>query len=85
MDNRKTNIVEQINKGFINVDSVSEFKGLLKDFPEDPALHKAFADLLLKKGSLEEAALSFGQATALYLKSKKLLPAVVTKILQLTE
>jgi len=82
MDNQKTDIVEQINGGFISIDSIEEFNELIEDFPEDPALHKACADFLLKKKSLYKAALSYGRAAALYLKSGKLPPAVLTKLLQ---
>ena len=82
MDNPKTNIAEQITSGFINIDSVEEFREILKDFPEDPALHKAYADLLLKKNCYDLASLSYGRVAALYLKSGNLLPAVVAKLLQ---
>ena len=80
MDNQKTNIVEQITGGFINIDSVEEFEKILEDFPEDSALHKAYADLLVKKKFSDAAALSYGRAAALYFKSGKLLPAVVSKL-----
>lgn len=82
MDNQKTNIVEQITGGFINIDSVEEFDKILEDFPEDSALHKTYADLLVKKNFSDAAALSYGRAAALYFKSGKLLPAVVSKLLQ---
>ena len=82
MDNPKTNIAEQITSGFINIDSVEEFREILKDFPEDPALHKAYADLLLKKNCYDLASLSYGRVAALYLKSGNLLPGVVAKLLQ---
>ena len=82
MDNQKTDIVEQITKDFINIDSVEEFEELLKDFTEDPALYRVYADLLVKKNSSDEAALTYGRAAALYLKSGKLLPSVVAKLLQ---
>ena len=82
MANQKINIVEQINGGFISIDSVEEFTELLEDFPEDPSLHRAYADLLIKKNSSGKAALSYGRAAALYLKSGKLLPGVLTKLLQ---
>jgi CRP-like cAMP-binding protein len=82
MHNQKTNIVEQITGGFINIDSVEEFEKILEDFPEDFALHKAYADLLVKKEFSDEAALSYGRAAVLYFKSGKLLPAVVSKLLQ---
>ena len=82
MNNQKTNIVEQITGGFINIDSVEEFEKILEDFPEDSALHKAYADLLVKKKFSDAAALSYGRAAALYFKSGKLLPAVVSKLFQ---
>jgi hypothetical protein len=61
---------------------VEEFEKILEDFPEDSALHKAYADLLVKKNFSDKAALSYGRAVALYFKSGKLLPAVVAKIFQ---
>jgi CRP-like cAMP-binding protein len=82
MDIQKANMVEQITGGFINIDSVEEFEELLKDFPDDPVLHKIYADLLVKKKSLDEAALAYGRAAALNLQSGKLLSAVVVKLLQ---
>ncbi len=82
MNNQKTKVVGLIAEGFIKVDSVTEFKELLTDFPDDPALNKAYADLLMEKDSSDEAALSYGKAAALYLKSGNLLPAVAAKLLQ---
>ena len=82
MDNQKTNIAKKINGVFISIDSVEEFTELLEDFPEDPSLHKAYADLLVKKNSFDNAAISYGKAAAIYLKSGKLLPAILTKLLQ---
>jgi len=82
MDNQKTNIAKKINGVFISIDSVEEFTELLEDFPEDPSLHKAYADLLVKKNSFDNAAISYGKAAAIYLKSGKLLPGVLTKLFQ---
>jgi hypothetical protein len=59
MNIQNSNIVEQINGGFISIDSAEEFTELLEDFPEDPSLHRAYADLLVKKNSSEKAALSY--------------------------
>ena len=57
MDNKKTRIAEQINGSFISIDSIDEFNELIEDFPDDPAIHKAHAGLLVKKNSSDEAAL----------------------------
>ena len=82
MNTQNANIAEQIARGIYHVDSVKEFGEVLKDFPEDPALHKAYADLLAKKDSSDLAYLSYGKVAALYLKSGQLLPAILAKILQ---
>lgn len=82
MKNKKTKIAEQINGSFISIDSIAEFNELIEDFPDDPAIHKAFADLLVNNKSLDKAASSYGKAAALYLKSGKLPSAVLTKLLQ---
>jgi len=82
MDNKKTRIAEQINGSFICIDSIEEFDELIEDFPDDPAIYKAHADFMVKKKSSDKAALSYGRVAALYLKSGKLLPAVLTKHLQ---
>jgi CRP-like cAMP-binding protein len=82
MGSQKANIVEQITSGFIKIDSIAEFEELLTDFPKDPALHKAYAELLLENDSPAKAALAYGKAAAFYLKSQKLLLAVDAKLLQ---
>jgi CRP-like cAMP-binding protein len=80
MDNPQINIAEQITSGFISIDSLDEFEKLLKRFPGDPELQKVYADSLVKENLIEEAALSYGKAAALFLKSGKLLPAIVSKV-----
>ena len=78
----KNNDTDQITKAAYRVDSIEEINDAVKDFPEDPALNKTYADILVKKKSIDNAALYYGKAAELYLKSKKLLPAVLTKLLQ---
>ena len=82
MVNKKTKIADKRNGSSISIDSVDEFKELIEDFPDDPSIHRAYADFLVKKKSLDKAASSYGKAAALYLNSGKLLPAVLTKLLQ---
>lgn len=80
MDNLQLNIAEQIASGFITIDSIEDFENLLKRFPDDPALQKASADLLAKENQTDAAALSYSKAATLFLKSGKLLPAIVSKV-----
>ena len=75
-------MAEPISGSLIKINSMQEFGELIEDFPDDPAIHKAHADFLVKKKSSDKAALSYGRAAALYLKSGKLLPAVLSKLLQ---
>ena len=75
-------MAEQISGNSIKINSMQEFNELIEDFPDDPAIHKAHADFLIKKKSSDKTALSYSKAAALYLKSGKLLPAVLTKLLQ---
>jgi CRP-like cAMP-binding protein len=82
MDNLQINIAEQTASGFITVDSIDEFKKLLKHSPNDPALLRSYADLLAKNNLTDEAALSYGKAASFYLNSGNLPSAVVSKLMQ---
>jgi CRP-like cAMP-binding protein/Tfp pilus assembly protein PilZ len=74
-------IAKHIIEGTLTIDSVSELESMLKLFPDAPALHAAFADLLAKKNRTEDAALSYGHAAALYLKAGKMLSAILAQIM----
>ena len=75
-------IAEQITEGSISIKSIEEFKSILKIFPNDPALHKAYSALLIKKRQSAEAARSYDKATRLFIDAGKLLQAIDTKLLQ---
>lgn len=74
-------IAEQIIEGSISIKSIEEFKSILKIFPNDPALQKAYSDLLLKKNLQEEAALSYSRAAQLFIDAGKILQAIDSKLL----
>jgi CRP-like cAMP-binding protein len=75
-------IAEQIIEGSITIDSIEEFASILKIFPNDAALHKAYSDLLLKKKHPNKAAKSYGQAARLFIDAGKILQALDSKMLQ---
>ena len=75
-------IAEQITDGSISIKSIEEFKSILKIFPNDPALHKAYSALLIKKNQSAEAARFYDKATRLFIDAGKLLQAIDTKLLQ---
>jgi len=80
--NKHSSIARHIIDGSISIDSVSEFKNMLKIFPDNPALHSAFADLLAQKNFMQEAANFYGKAAGLYIGSAMLLPALLNKIME---
>ena len=75
-------IAAQIIDGSIKIESTSEFENVLQIFPNDPALLRAYGDLLIVKNSPDVAALSFGKAARLFIDSGMMLQAIVSKSLQ---
>ena len=82
MDKLQINISEDITSGFITIDSLDDFKKVIKQFPDDPTLHRAFSDMLVKNNLPNVAVTSYGQAAELYIKAGQPLQAIVSKILQ---
>ena len=81
IDKRKS-LVSRIIDGSVTIDSVTKFEDLLKVFPNDPELHRAYADLLKKEKSLYAAADAYGRAAKLFIESGMTLQAIVSKILE---
>ena len=78
----KKSITEQIVNGSIRINSTEEFERLLKLFPNDPELIKAYADLLSKKKCLDSALKLYRKAAILFIGSDSMIDAVVSKIKQ---
>jgi hypothetical protein len=75
-------IAEQIIDGSITIKSIEEFNSILKIFPNDPALQKAYSDLLKKKKQPKAAAKSYDKAAHLFIDAGKILQAIDSKMLQ---
>lgn len=75
-------IPEHIIDGSIVIDSVEAFGSILKQFPDDPALLKAYSDLLLKNNLLDLAAKFYGEAAELFIENGRMLQAIISKKLQ---
>ena len=80
--NTHISIAEQIIEGSISIKSVEEFKSILKIFPSDAALQKAYSDLLVKKKRLDAAAKSYDKSAQLFIDAGKILQAIDSKLLQ---
>jgi CRP-like cAMP-binding protein len=79
---KQISVAKHIIDGSITIDSVTEFQGMLQIFPNDPALHRAYADLLVRKKLYAAAGQSYRQAADLYAAAGLLLPAVVCQVLK---
>ncbi len=85
---RKPNVFNQISiaaqiiDGSIRIDSKTEFENVLRIFPNDPALLRAYADLLVIKKSPQAAIESYEEAANLFIDSGMTLQAIVSKSMQ---
>ncbi len=80
--NQDKSIAEHIINGSLSIDSISEFAGKMKLFPDSPQLVSEFADLLVRRKLLDAAAKSYKMAASLYIDSGKMLSALLVKILE---
>ncbi len=78
----QSSIVNQITDGSITIDSIGEFQSMLKIFPGNPHLHRALADLLIKRKSFAAAAEYYDKTAAIFIDSGFVLQAVVAKMMQ---
>ena len=79
---KKSKIANRIIDGSITVDSVADFNNLLKTFPNDPWLHKFYANLLKRKKSFYAAADAYGIAADLFIESDMPLQALTSKFFE---
>ncbi len=78
----QSSIVSQIIDGSITIDSIGEYQSMLKIFPDNPYLHRALADLLVRRRSLAAAVDYYDKTAELFAQSGMVLQAVVAKMLQ---
>ena len=77
----QASIAAQIIDGSIKINSRAEFENILKLFPNDPTLLRAYADLLAIQKTPQAAADSYGEAADLFIESGMVLQAIVAKTL----
>ena len=75
-------VARHIIDGTITIDDTAEFEQMLQIMPDNPALHAAYGDLLLKIGEKQKAAQNFAKAASLYQKSDRMLSAILAKIME---
>jgi len=78
----QTSIIKQIIDGSITIDSIGEFQSMLTIFPGNAHLHRALADLLVKRKSFSAAAEYYDKSARLFTETGQVLQAVVAKMLQ---
>ena len=77
--NKQHSVVNRIIDGSITIDSIEEFENLIKAFPNDPRLHKVYADRLKEEKSLN-AVDEYKAAAQLFIETGMPLQAVASKI-----
>jgi CRP-like cAMP-binding protein len=80
--NKHISIAKRIVDGSITLDSINEFKSILRIFPSDAALHRVFADHLVCQKKIDAAMDSYSKAATLNIESGLMLQAVICKILE---
>lgn len=80
--NKHRSIARYITDGTITIDSVSEFRNMLQASPANPALHAAFADLLVQKNSQRAASIVYGKAAELFVQNSQIISAILAKVIQ---
>ncbi|MGA9175976.1 MAG: cyclic nucleotide-binding domain-containing protein [Desulfobacterales bacterium] len=78
---RQDSVVNRIIDGSITIDSVEEFEDLFKAFPNDPRLHRVFADRLLEEKSIN-AAEEYKTSAKLFIDAGMPLQAIACKIFE---
>jgi hypothetical protein len=75
-------IPDHIIDGSIVIDSVEAFKSILKQYPQNASLVKAYSDFLAKHKLFDLAAKSYGEASNLFVIEGNILQAIVSKKLE---
>jgi PilZ domain len=78
---KQYSVVNRIVDGSITIDSIEEFKNLINAFPNDPRLHRVFADRLIKEKS-PNAADEYKTSARLFIETGMPLQAVASKIFE---
>ena len=78
----QSSIVKRIIDGSVSIESVDEFENIIRIFPDDPGVYRAFADLLAQKKSYEAAANAYRKSSELFIDLGMMLQAIVAKILE---
>jgi hypothetical protein len=75
-------IVRSILDGSYGVDSIDEFKEILKTAPDNPLLFRAYGDVLVHNDMYDDAADAYKHSSSLFIESDNILQAIFSKILQ---
>lgn len=79
---KQSGIVSRIIDGSVTIDSIAEIETLLKAFPNNPWIHRVFADLLKRDKLFYAAADEYGTTAKLFIEADMTLQAIVSKIFE---
>jgi CRP-like cAMP-binding protein len=78
---RQDTVVTRIIDGSITIDSLKEFENLLKIFPDNPGVHRVFADFLTQEKPFD-AVDNYRISANLFIQAGQTLQAIVSKVLE---
>ncbi len=79
---KRDNIIYRFVDGSIKINSINDFEEILAVFPKNPALYRAYADMLVWHNQYDEAAEAYEKSTQLFLDSNLALQAIVSKLFE---
>jgi CRP-like cAMP-binding protein len=79
---KQRGIVSRIIDGSVTIDSIAEIETLLNAFPNNPWIHRIFADLLKRDKLFYAAADEYGTTAKLFIEADMTLQAIVSKIFE---
>ncbi|MGD2030316.1 MAG: PilZ domain-containing protein [Desulfobacterales bacterium] len=77
----RDSVVNRIIDGTITIDSLTEFENLLKVFPNNPRLHRVFADFLSQAKPFD-AVEAYRISANLFIQAGQILQAIISKIFE---
>ena len=80
-NDKRDSIANRIIDGSITIESLTEFENLLKVFPDNPRLHRVFADFLAQDKPFD-AIDAYRKSANLFIKAGQTLQAIVCKIFE---
>ena len=79
---KHNDVVNSILDGSRTIDTLEEFREILKTDPENPSLLRVYGDFLVRHTMFDEAARAYKKSAGIFVKSSAIVQAMLSKVLQ---